>query len=89
MKFNRDHIVAILAALAAALLPVLIQDHFLTGRVGDIVGAVVGTFVVGYHVNNAAAIGAMQQFQDHLTQDVADAKATVADVSAMSASQGS
>lgn len=44
-----DKIVALVVACAAAVLPVLVADHVVSGTVADVLGALVGAFTVGYH----------------------------------------
>lgn len=45
-----EKIAALLAAASAVVVPVLIQDHVVSGPVADVLGALVGAFVLGVHV---------------------------------------
>lgn len=51
-----EKIAALLAAAASVVVPVLIQDHVVSGAVADVLGALVGAFVVGVHVPGGFSI---------------------------------
>lgn len=51
-----EKLAALLAAASAVVVPVLIQDHVVSGPVADVLGALVGAFVVGVHVPGSFSV---------------------------------
>ena len=52
-----DKLVILLAGLAVAVLPVLINDGVISSKLGADIGTAVATYVVGYHTKQGMVLG--------------------------------
>jgi hypothetical protein len=86
-SISLDKAVVLLAGLAVAVLPVLVNDHVISAKLGADIGTAVATYVVGYHTKQGGVFPAPA---DPAPEPV-DAGATVADPadSGMGQTQGS
>ena len=57
MKISLDKLVVMLAGLAVAILPVLINDGVISSKLGADIGTAVATYVVGYHTKQGIVLG--------------------------------